>query len=132
MELERLNPSLIVMDSLSSIEHSSSGRAFRQFMVGVSSILRGRGRTALLTQTVAGTEIASEHRVPYLSTIADAILELSYSTAGGDLEREMRVIKMRGSSHETHPYRLSIEQDGIAVSKPAEAPHRVRARRAGD
>jgi hypothetical protein len=35
----------------------------------------------------------------------------------------MRLIKMRGSGHETHPYRLSIEAGGLKVSKlsPEEA-----------
>jgi hypothetical protein len=35
----------------------------------------------------------------------------------------MRLIKMRGSEHETHPYRLAIESGGLKVSKltPEEA-----------
>ena len=44
--LEELKPSLIVLDSISSIEHSSSERGFRQFMIGVASILREHGRSA--------------------------------------------------------------------------------------
>jgi circadian clock protein KaiC len=84
--LEEFQPSLIVMDSISSIEHASSEKGFRQFMIGVASILRGHGRSALLTQTVlAGT--ASEHTAPYLSTIADAIISLDYSPAGYELNR---------------------------------------------
>jgi hypothetical protein len=31
----------------------------------------------------------------------------------------MRVVKMRGSSHETHPYRLSIEPGGLKVERIA-------------
>jgi hypothetical protein len=29
----------------------------------------------------------------------------------------MRVIKMRGSDHEPHPYRLAIEPGGLKVTK---------------
>jgi circadian clock protein KaiC len=104
------------LDSISSIEHASSEKGFRQFMIGVAAILREHGRSALITQTVATTEMA-EHTAPYLSTIADAILTLDYSTEGFDLDREMRVIKMRGSDHEQHPYRLAIEPGGLRVSK---------------
>jgi circadian clock protein KaiC len=104
------------MDSISSIEHASSEKGFRQFMIGVASILRGHGRSALLTQTVlAGT--ASEHTAPYLSTIADAIISLDYSPAGYELNRTMRVIKMRGSAHETHPYRLQIGAGGLNIER---------------
>ncbi|HVL68081.1 MAG TPA: circadian clock protein KaiC [Vicinamibacterales bacterium] len=120
--LEELKPSLVVIDSISSIEHASSEKGFRQFMIGVASILREHGRSALITQTVASSE-AAEHTAPYLSTIADAILVMDYDVEGYDIDRTMRVIKMRGSGHEQHPYRLGIEPGGLAVRKlqPEEA-----------
>ena len=114
--LEELKPSLVVLDSISSIEHASSEKGFRQFMIGVASILREHGRSALITQTIAGREVA-EHTVPYLSTIADAILTLDYSVEGYELDRRMRVLKMRGSDHEQHPYRLEIRPGGLHVQK---------------
>ena len=113
--LEELKPSLIVLDSISSIEHASSEQGFRQFMVGVAAILREHGRSALLTQTTVGGP--REHTAPYLSTIADAILDLDYSLDSYELDRTMRLLKMRGSQHETHPYRLTIEPGGLRVVK---------------
>jgi KaiC/GvpD/RAD55 family RecA-like ATPase len=44
-------------------------------------------------------------------------LTLDYSVAGFELDRTMRVIKMRGSGHATHPYRLAIEPGGLHVTK---------------
>jgi circadian clock protein KaiC len=131
--LEELEPSLIVLDSISSIEHASSEKGFRQFMIGVASILREHGRSAMITQTVATSEMA-EHTAPYLSTIADAILALDYSTEGYDLDRQMRVIKMRGSHHEQHPFRLFIEPGGLRIvgltpEEAEEAEARKRRRR---
>ena len=114
--LEELKPSLIVIDSISSIEHASSESGFRQFMIGVASLLREHGRSALITQTIAASEVA-EHTAPYLSTIADAILVMDYDAAGYELNRTMRVIKMRGSGHAQHPYRLNIEAGGLRVQK---------------
>ena len=114
--LEEMKPSLIVIDSISSIEHASSEKGFRQFMIGVASILREHGRSALITQTIASNE-AAEHTAPYLSTIADAILVMDYDVSGYELDRTMRVIKMRGSAHEPHPYRLAIQAGGLKVEK---------------
>src|SRR3954454_13170493 len=114
--LAELKPSLIIIDSIPSIEHASSATGFRQFMIGVAAILCEHARSALITQTIAASELA-EHTVPYLSTIADAILTLDYSTASYELNRQMRVIKMRGSHHEQHPYRLTIEPGGLKVKK---------------
>ena len=110
-----------MLDSISSIEHSSSEKGFRQFMVGLASLLREHGRSALLTQTVVGGESAG-HTAPYLSTLADTILILDYSIDKYDLSRTMRVLKMRGSSHVTHPYRLQIGQGGLQVEPQAFKP----------
>jgi CheY-like chemotaxis protein len=117
MGLEEFQPSLVVLDSISSIEHSSSEKGFRQFMIGLASLLREHARSALLTQTVIGNEVAT-HTAPYLSTIADAILVLDYSVGASDIDRTLRVLKMRGSSHVTHPYRLQIAQGGLQVEPP--------------
>lgn len=131
LDLEEFEPSLIVLDSISSIEHASSERGFRQFMIGVASILRQHGRSALITQTVlAGT--SAGHAAPYLSTIADAILALDYDPSGYALDRTMRVIKSRGSAHALHPYRLDIDGKGIHVTKMSPSDVRQRQRRAGD
>jgi circadian clock protein KaiC len=119
--LEEFKPSLVVLDSISSIEHSSSEKGFRQFMVGLASLLREHGRSALLTQTVMGGENPG-HTAPYLSTLADTILILDYSIDKYDLSRTMRVLKMRGSSHVTHPYRLAIGQGGLTVEPQAFKP----------
>ena len=114
--LEDYSPSLVVMDSISSIEHASSEKGFRQFIIGVASLLREHGRSALLTQTVMEGHAAS-HAAPYMSTVADAILAMDYSPVGFELDRTMRVIKMRGSDHDTHPYRLTIQPGGLQVEK---------------
>lgn len=113
--LEELKPSLIVLDSISSIEHASSEKGFRQFMIGVAAILREHGRSALITQTTTGR--TEEHTAPYLSTIADAILNLDYSLDTYEMDRTMRLIKMRGSQHASHPYRLFISGGGIRVEE---------------
>ena len=129
ISIEEYSPSLIVMDSISSIEHASSERGFRQFMIGLASMLREYGRSALITQTIAAGESAT-HAAPFLSTIADAILALDYSPQGFELDRTMRVIKMRGSDHDTHPYRLVIASGGLMVERfaPNEAANKARVR----
>ena len=117
--IEEFDPALVVLDSISSIEHSASEKGFRQFMIGLASLLREHSKGALFTQTVTGG--GAEQTAPYLSTIADAILALDYNARGYELERTLRVLKMRGSAHETHPYRLSIQAGGLRVE-----PHAIR------
>jgi len=112
--LDEFKPSLIVLDSISSIEHSTSKHGFRQFMVGVASQLREHGRSALLTQTIG---IAKADRdAPFLSTIPDAILLLDYDSSAKDLARTIQVLKMRGSPHVTERRRVHIVQGGLDIS----------------
>ena len=119
-DLDHHAPSLIVLDSISSLEHSTSTEGFRVFMVGLAAILREHGRSALLTQTIPAHAEAS-HDPPFLSTIADAILVLDYTSDQPALERTIRVLKMRGSAHDTHKRRLLISAGGLSVV-PVEAP----------
>jgi circadian clock protein KaiC len=112
--LDEYTPTLVVLDSISSIEHSTSVQGFRQFMVGLAALLREHGRSALLTQTI-GTFNSEDTAAPYLSTIPDAILMMDYSLGSKELERTIRVLKMRGSSHVTARRRLTIEPGGLNV-----------------
>jgi circadian clock protein KaiC len=112
--LEEIRPTLIVLDSISSISHSTSARGFRQFMVGFASLVREHSRSALLTQAInsaANEEIAA----PFLSTIADAIINIGYHRSGTRLVRTINVEKMRGSPHSDDLFRLEIRQGGLGV-----------------
>lgn len=119
-DLSEHEPSLVVVDSISAIEHASSPRGFRDFLIGLASLLRSYNRSALLTQTIAARGEAGQGAAPYLSTVADAILSLDYTADERTLRRTMRVLKMRGSGHSPDQWNLRIEADGLHVS-PAEA-----------
>lgn len=119
--LEELEPDLIVLDSISSIEHATSAPTFRHFMIGLASLLREHGRSALLTQTIA-SHSETEQTAPYLSTVCDAILVLDYSLNRATLTRTMRVLKMRGSNHATDQHRLTIQHGGLVVTPPPPEP----------
>jgi circadian clock protein KaiC len=112
--LASFKPSLIVVDSISSIEHSTSERGFRQFMVGLSALIREHSRSALLIQTI-GTFLENDVAPPYLSTIPDAILLMDYARRPHGLERSMSLLKMRGSEHASEEHRMVIQPGGLQV-----------------
>lgn len=112
--LEEVKPTLVVLDSISSIEHSTSVPTFRHFMIGLASLLREHARSALLTQTIA-SQSEADMGAPYLSTIADAILVLDYTIHQQQLDRTIRVLKMRGSKHDTHRHTMNMTDSGIDV-----------------
>jgi circadian clock protein KaiC len=119
--LENFRPSLIVLDSISSVAHSTSARGFRQFMVGFASLVREHSRSALLTQAINDVK-EDERTAPFLSTITDAIISLDYQRHGKRLERTLIVTKMRGSPHSDDAYRLMIRAGGLQVEELPEPP----------
>lgn len=116
-DLDNFRPSLIVLDSISSIEHSTSADGFRTFLIGLAALLRERGRSALLVQTISTHAEAAQNQ-PFLSTVVDAILMLDYAADAPRLERTMRVLKMRGSAHQSEQRRLVIGSGGLSVGPP--------------
>ncbi|ACY19192.1 ATPase domain-containing protein [Haliangium ochraceum] len=113
--LDQHKPTLIVIDSISAIEHVTSYDSFRQFIVGITSALRHHGRSALLTQSAA-IELSIDSQAPYLSTLADAILMLGYDIRKDGLERHAQVLKMRGSAHSSAARALTIGRGGLQVA----------------
>jgi circadian clock protein KaiC len=114
--LEEFKPALIVLDSISSVAHSTSPRGFRQFMVGFASMVREHSRSALLTQAVNDVK-EDERTAPFLSTIADAIITVDYVRRGKKLERTISVTKMRGSAHSDDAFRLQIRPGGLHIEE---------------
>lgn len=114
--LARHQPTLIVIDSISAIEHVLSYESFRHFTIGITSALREHGRSALLTQAVVPGS-PTEQSAPYLSTMADAILNITYDLEPNRLRRLVRVVKMRGSAHETGAVPFQIGANGISIGE---------------
>jgi len=117
--LEEFEPSLMVLDSISSVGHSTSSRGFRQFMIGFASLVREHSRSALLTQTLTVHE--DDSAAPFLSTIPDAIIALDYERRQRKLTRTISVVKMRGSAHAEDSYTLHIRPGGLTVEQPRDS-----------
>ena len=108
IDLEQRKTSLVVVDGISSIEHSLSRRTYRQFLAGLTSVVRHYRCTALLTQSADARD---------LSTLADAVLSIDLSNSHEGAIRQLRLVKSRGSAHAAHPYHLAIERGGAVVTR---------------
>ncbi len=112
--IDKHKPGLIVIDSISAIEHVTSYESFRQFIIGVTSALRQHGRSAILTQAIAQDQ-TTDVSAPYLSTMADAILTLSYDLQSDGMDRRVRVLKLRGSGHTMGSVPMDITDSGMVI-----------------
>lgn len=115
--IDEFKPDRIVMDSLSAMERVTSGKAFREFVIGLTSFIKEKQIAGLFTATTAelmgGTSITEEH----ISTITDSIILLRYVEMMGEMRRGITVLKMRGSKHEKTIREYTIDGDGMHIGK---------------
>jgi circadian clock protein KaiC len=108
----------VVLDSITAIEHNSPSKAFREFSVGLSGYLKGRGVATMMTTTLPNL-LGGDHATDlYLSTIADAILALRYFDLESEVRRAVLVLKVRGSQHASQMHEYEILETGMTVLGP--------------
>jgi circadian clock protein KaiC len=116
--IEEFRPSRVALDSLSALERGGSVKAFREFVIGISSFIKHQEITGLFTATtpalMGGPSITESH----ISTLTDSIILLRYVEAFGEMKRGLTVLKMRGSIHDKDICEFTIDQDGMHVGRP--------------
>jgi circadian clock protein KaiC len=110
-------PSRVALDSLSALERGGSIKAFREFVIGISSHIKHQEITGLFTATTSslmgGTSITESH----ISTLTDSIILLRYVETFGEMKRGLTVLKMRGSVHDKEIREFTIDQDGMHLGR---------------
>ena len=111
--IDEFRPNRVVVDSLSALERISSLRSFREFILGLTSMLKHRETAGMLTST--STAISGGHSVTekHISTLTDTILLLRYVESFGELKRALLVLKMRGSPHDASIREYTIDSGGM-------------------
>ncbi|MFH5805015.1 circadian clock protein KaiC [Alienimonas sp. DA493] len=117
-QIELFRPKRIVIDSISALERISTPRTFREFLIGLSSHLKRERICALLTATSPHMVGPAGKVGAHISTLTDAIVLLRYLEQGEEVGRSLSVIKMRGSQHDKHVRRFTIDNDGIHLGEP--------------
>ncbi len=114
-EIDKFNPSRIAVDSLSALERVSTGKAFREFVIGITSFIKEKQIAGLFTSVtpslMGGISVTEQH----ISTITDSIILLRYVELMGEMKRGITVLKMRGSQHEKTIKEYDIDKTGMHI-----------------
>jgi circadian clock protein KaiC len=117
-EVAEFRPNRVALDSLSALERGGTMKAFREFVIGVTSFIKHQEIAGLFTATTStlmgGTSITEAH----ISTLTDSIILLRYVEMFGQMKRGITVLKMRGSLHDREIREFTIDQDGMHVGRP--------------
>jgi circadian clock protein KaiC len=117
-QIEEFKPNRVALDSLSALERGGNLKAFREFVIGVTSFIKHQEITGLFTSTtpslMGGTSITESH----ISTLTDSIILLRYVETFGEMKRGITVLKMRGSRHDKEIREFSIDGGGMHLGRP--------------
>jgi circadian clock protein KaiC len=116
--LEHFEPQRIVVDSISALQRIGSDHAFREFVIGLTSVIKQHQVAGLYTTTseqlIGGNSVTGQH----ISTLTDAIIMLRYAEMKSRLSRGITVLKMRGSPHEKMIREFDISEQGMNIGEP--------------
>jgi circadian clock protein KaiC len=117
-EVEEFRPVRLVIDSLSVLDRVSSGASFREFVVGMTSLIKEFELAAVCTNTTGVGGGTQAPGLTQVSTITDAIILLRYVELASSVRRCLTILKMRGSSHDKTIREYTIDDRGIQLGGP--------------
>lgn len=116
--VEAFRPARIAMDSLSALERVGSPKAFREFIIGLTSYIKEQQVAALFTATTSTLAGGGSVTEGHISTLTDSIILLRYVEMGGAVRRALTVLKMRGSAHDRQIREFTIDGAGMHIGEP--------------
>lgn len=111
-------PDRVVLDTLSALHRSASGKTFRDFVLGLTSVLKQDQVTALFIVDIGPILGAATVMGEELSAFTDSIILLRYVEIGSRMYRCLTILKMRASPHQTEVREFSIDGTGMHIGPP--------------
>ena len=112
----------LVLDSLDALEILARVRDLRRTLFDLFEWLRGLGVTTFLVSELPATggagTVQDEHAKHKEDYLADGIVHLKMARRGGyGVQRQVRVVKMRGVRHSTDYHALIFEEGQFRVTR---------------
>jgi circadian clock protein KaiC len=117
-EIESFKPARLVLDSVSAMERIGNVRHFREFVIGLTGLVKQKQICSLFTSSSPSLSGGDSITDAHISTITDAIVLLRYVEKSGALSRGVIIIKMRGSQHDKQFHEFIITDRGLDVGEP--------------
>ena len=115
--VREFKPQRVALDSLSALERVGSKKAFREFVIGMTSFIKQQEITGLFTSTTESLMGGSSITEAHISTLTDSIILLRYVEMFGDMKRGLTILKMRGSIHDKGIREFTIDGKGMHLGR---------------
>lgn len=116
--IDEFKPQRVALDSLSALERVGTMKAFREFVISLTSFIKHQEITGLFTATTSSLMGGASITEGHISTLTDSIILLRYVEMFGEMKRGITVLKMRGSVHDKRIRELTINEKGMQLGRP--------------
>ncbi len=129
--IDSFKPDHLILDAVSACLRMGSEQAAFDFMMRLISIVKERGITSILTNQI-GASIGGDEELSGIgfSSVVDAVVQLRFVETNQEVNRQILIVKSRGSAHSNRRQSFVITDRGIEFPDNPQPPP-VRARRAG-
>ena len=110
--IEKVKAKRIVLDSLDTLFSGLDSNILRGEIKRLFNWLKEKEITAIITAEIGQTQLT---RMGLEEAIADCVIELNNRVSNQVATRRMRVVKYRGSEHNTNEYPFIINRKGIIL-----------------
>jgi circadian clock protein KaiC len=115
--ITEFKPRRVALDSLSALENVGTLKAFREFVIGLTSFLKHQEITGMFTSTTGSLMGGDSITESNISTLTDSIILLRYVEMFGEMKRGLTVLKMRGSAHDKAIREFTIGKGGMEMGR---------------
>ncbi|MHA6769501.1 circadian clock protein KaiC [Sphingobium ummariense] len=115
-EVAKFQPSLVVLDPISAFIDSGDPLEVQSMLLRMVDYLKSNGVTAVFTHLAHDQRVAKTDAG--LSSLMDAWLLLLNREANGEFNRELYLLKARGTSHSNQVREFVMSDSGIMLVEP--------------
>jgi circadian clock protein KaiC len=114
--LDEFRPDHLIVDAISACERMGSKHAAFEYLMRVLDACKRRGITCIYINQATSADVVSEISGIGISSIIDTVIVLRQLPVDGEMERQLIVMKSRGTKHSEQFHDFQITDRGITVT----------------
>ncbi|MBI5764714.1 MAG: circadian clock protein KaiC [Planctomycetes bacterium] len=124
--LDKFKPNHLILDAVSACLRMGSEQAAFDFMMRLVSNVKERGITSILTNQV-NSETGGDEELSGIgfSSVVDAVVQLRFVETENEVNRQIFIVKSRGSAHSNRRQRYVITDRGVEFPDEPQPPSAI-------
>ncbi|WP_018899493.1 circadian clock protein KaiC [Rhizobium sp. 2MFCol3.1] len=116
-EIGRFDPTIVVLDPISAFTGSGERLEIQSMLLRMVDFLKSRGVTAVFTHLMH-SQVGTDETDAGLSSLMDSWIWLLNREVGGEFNRELYLLKARGTAHSNQVREFVMSGSGISLLEP--------------